>query len=68
MARFMKVANSNRPGCDHHINLDVIESIWLEESTVMIMFIGRRYESFFPMPTAKEAIDFYNKIITYQDT
>lgn len=64
----MKVADLNHPGFDHHINLDSIESIWLANKTVMIKFIGRRSESLFPMPTEKEAIDFYNKIVTYSDT
>lgn len=63
----MKIADSNNPGFDHHINLDAIQSIWLDERTVIIKFIGSRNEAIFPMSTAKEAIDFYNKIITYRD-
>ena len=68
MARFMKIADSNNPGFDHHINLDAIQSIWLDERTVVIRFIGSKSESIFTMESQKEAIDFYNKIVTHSDT
>lgn len=68
MARFMKIADSNNPGFDHHINLDAIASICLDQRTVVIRFIGSKSESIFTMESQKEAIDFYNKIVTHSDT
>ena len=64
----MKIADSNNPGFDHHINLDAIQSIWLDQRTVVIRFIGSKSESIFTMESQKEAIDFYNKIVTHSDT